>query len=89
MSSNSQKCEKLQEDQKFVLKNEILRIRKVLPEDAGFYVCKFNFSVAGIIGEMAENIECVVQGDDLFNYIIIGGGHMGKNTSLSEYETYS
>ncbi|XP_051566607.1 interleukin-1 receptor type 1 [Myxocyprinus asiaticus] len=53
-------CEKLQEDQKFVPKNDILIIRDILFEDAGFYTCKMNFTLAGVVGEMAENINCEV-----------------------------
>uniref|UniRef100_A0A8C2K063 Zmp:0000000936 n=1 Tax=Cyprinus carpio TaxID=7962 RepID=A0A8C2K063_CYPCA len=51
-------CELLQEDEKFALNEDILHIRKVNFNDAGFYTCKITFRLAGVVREMAETIEC-------------------------------
>uniref|UniRef100_A0A672ML56 Interleukin-1 receptor type 1-like n=1 Tax=Sinocyclocheilus grahami TaxID=75366 RepID=A0A672ML56_SINGR len=55
-------CELLQEDKKFVPNEDMLNIRKVHLDDAGFYTCKMTFRVAGVVREMAETIECEVKG---------------------------
>lgn len=53
-------CELLQEDEKFALNKDMLLIRKVRLDDAGFYTCKLTFRLAGVIREMDETIECEV-----------------------------
>ncbi|XP_051761723.1 interleukin-1 receptor type 1 isoform X9 [Ctenopharyngodon idella] len=60
-------CEPLPEDEKFVLNKDkdILNIRNVHLDDAGFYTCKMTFSLDGVVGEMAESIECLVHDEYL------------------------
>uniref|UniRef100_A0A8C1MJ24 Zmp:0000000936 n=1 Tax=Cyprinus carpio TaxID=7962 RepID=A0A8C1MJ24_CYPCA len=58
-------CELLQEDEKFALNEDILHIRKVNFNDAGFYTCKMTFHLAGVVREMAETIECEVKDEYL------------------------
>lgn len=53
-------CEPLQEDEKFAPNQDMLFIRKVHLDDAGFYTCKMTFSLGGVVGEMAESVECEV-----------------------------
>uniref|UniRef100_A0A672MQ27 Interleukin-1 receptor type 1-like n=1 Tax=Sinocyclocheilus grahami TaxID=75366 RepID=A0A672MQ27_SINGR len=60
-------CELLQEDKKFVPNEDMLNIRKVHLDDAGFYTCKMTFRVAGVVREMAETIECEVKGEHLLH----------------------
>ncbi|XP_067266807.1 interleukin-1 receptor type 2-like [Chanodichthys erythropterus] len=62
-------CEPLLEDEKFALNTDkdILNIRKVHLDDAGFYTCKMTFSLDGVVGEMAESIECLVHDEYLEN----------------------
>ncbi|XDV29842.1 hypothetical protein PO909_032876 [Leuciscus waleckii] len=55
-------CEPLQEDEKFVPNEDLLNIRKVHLDDAGLYTCKLTFSLGGVVGEMAESVECEVNG---------------------------
>ncbi len=64
---SSQNCELLQEDEKFALNKDMLLIRKVRLDDAGFYTCKLTFRLAGVIREMDETIECEVNGEHLLN----------------------
>ncbi|XDV29841.1 hypothetical protein PO909_032875 [Leuciscus waleckii] len=47
-------CEPLQEDE-----------RKVHLDDAGLYTCKLTFSLGGVVGEMAESVECEVNDEYL------------------------
>ncbi|XP_016376358.1 interleukin-1 receptor type 1-like isoform X1 [Sinocyclocheilus rhinocerous] len=58
-------CELLREDEKFVPNEDMLNIRKVHLDDAGFYTCKMTFRVAGVAREMAETIECEVNDEYL------------------------
>ncbi|XP_048050863.1 interleukin-1 receptor type 2-like isoform X1 [Megalobrama amblycephala] len=60
-------CEPLPEDEKFALNTDkdMLNIRKVHLDDAGFYTCKMTFSLDGVVGEMAESIECLVHDEYL------------------------
>ncbi|KAK2904665.1 hypothetical protein Q8A67_006464 [Cirrhinus molitorella] len=53
-------CELLQEDEKFARIKDILHIRNIHLDDAGFYTCKLTFRLGGVIREMGETIECVV-----------------------------
>lgn len=71
LSSHSQNCEPLPEDEKFALNTDkdILNIRKVHLDDAGFYTCKMTFSLDGVVGEMAESIECLVHGEHYGYYV--------------------
>lgn len=73
MSSDSQNCELLHEDEKFALNKhkDILNIRKVHPDDAGFYTCKMTFSLDGVVGEMSESIECLVHGEHRGHYVCL------------------
>lgn len=63
----SQNCELLQEDEKFASNKDMLYIRKVHHDDAGFYTCKLTFRLAGVIREIAETIECDVKGEHLLH----------------------
>lgn len=63
--SDSQNCEPLQEDEKFAPNEDMLYIRKVHLDDAGWYTCKLTFSLGGVVGEMAESVECDVNGERL------------------------
>jgi len=41
-------------------------------DDAGLYTCKMTFSLGGVVGEMAESVECEVHGEhyeSLYVYI--------------------
>ncbi|XP_077096639.1 interleukin-1 receptor type 1-like [Siphateles boraxobius] len=58
-------CEPLQEDEKFAPNEDILNIRKVHLDDAGLYTCKMTFSLGGVVGEMAESVECEVHDEYL------------------------
>ncbi|XP_059356653.1 interleukin-1 receptor type 1-like isoform X3 [Carassius carassius] len=64
-------CELLQEDDKFVPNKDMLNIRKVHLDDAGFYTCKMTFRVAGVIHQMAETIECEVKDEYLMKPRVI------------------
>ncbi|XP_026073176.1 interleukin-1 receptor type 1-like isoform X1 [Carassius auratus] len=58
-------CELLQEDEKFTPILDMLNIRNVDHEDAGFYTCKMTFRLAGVVREMAETINCEVNDEYL------------------------
>ncbi|XP_039527389.1 interleukin-1 receptor type 1 isoform X3 [Pimephales promelas] len=58
-------CEPLQVDEKFTPNEELLRIHKVHLDDAGLYTCKMTFSLGGVVGEMAESVECEVHDEYL------------------------
>ncbi|XP_056096872.1 interleukin-1 receptor type 1 [Rhinichthys klamathensis goyatoka] len=58
-------CEPLQEDEKFAPNEEMLNIRKVHLDDAGLYTCKMTFSLGGVVGQMAESVECEVHDEYL------------------------
>ncbi|XP_026126900.1 interleukin-1 receptor type 1-like isoform X1 [Carassius auratus] len=64
-------CKLLQEDKKFVPNKDMLNIRKVHLDDAGFYTCKMTFRLAGVIHEMAETIECEVKDEYLMKPRVI------------------
>ncbi|XP_067300829.1 interleukin-1 receptor type 1 [Pseudorasbora parva] len=64
-------CEPLQEDDKFAPNKDILNIRNVQLDDAGFYTCKMTFSLSGVAGEMAESIDCEVHDEYLENPRVI------------------
>ncbi|XP_042571933.1 interleukin-1 receptor type 1-like [Cyprinus carpio] len=64
-------CELLQEDEKFASNKDMLYIRKVHHDDAGFYTCKLTFRLAGVIREIAETIECDVKDEYLMKPRVI------------------
>lgn len=41
----------------------MLHVRQVSPNDAGFYTCRMTFNLSGIIGVVAETIECGITGE--------------------------
>ncbi|KAK7154682.1 hypothetical protein R3I94_007877 [Phoxinus phoxinus] len=57
-------CEPLRKDEKFAPNEGFLNIRKVHLDDAGLYTCKMTFSLGGVVGEMAESVECEVRADE-------------------------
>ncbi|XP_016386665.1 interleukin-1 receptor type 1-like [Sinocyclocheilus rhinocerous] len=64
-------CELLRENEKFAPHKDMLNIRKVHLDDAGFYTCKMTFRLAGVILEMAETIECEVNDEYLMKPRVI------------------
>ncbi|XP_026862636.2 interleukin-1 receptor type 1 isoform X1 [Electrophorus electricus] len=58
-------CELLQNSRRFMFMKDklVLLVRNVSRDDAGFYTCRMTFVLAGVISEVAETIECEINGD--------------------------